>query len=410
QAGTYWIHSHYKSQTADGLRAPLIIQDPHEVYTYDEEIVLPLEDWFREPAHEMVKQFRNPDPSVRFQPIVPYGIIGGTCVNRHHIYFVPGRTYRIRLLNIGSSFDFQFSMEGHRMRLIEVDGVMVKERAMHGVTVAVGQRASVLVTARNTTDSNYVFRADMYTDLLQMPRYNPLNYTGVIEYSPTATTTRERCAAWLTVPDLDLVPLDGQPMLEADRRITLDAYSGVFSDQTFRHSFNNYTYVAPHVPTLLSALTSGAAANDSLVYGHQTNTHVLRHMEVVEVVIKNHDYYSHPFHLHGHVFQIVETGSIRNKDRRSKMAQEVPVRRDTVVIHGGQYAAVRFRADNPGVWLMHCHIDFHIMLGLQMTFVEAPDKIQQSMDASLPEQYRDNCIAQGFKTSGNAFGDQGPVK
>ncbi|KAJ2712572.1 ferroxidase fet3 [Coemansia spiralis] len=410
QAGTYWVHSHYKSQTADGLRAPLIIYNPHEVYAYDEEIVLPLEDWFREPAREMVKQFRSPDPSVRFKPIVPYGIIGGTCVNQHHINFVPGRTYRIRLLNIGSSFDFHFSMEGHHIRLIEVDGVMVKERKMHGVTVAVGQRASILVTARNTTNFNYVFHADMYTDLLQMPRYNPLNYTGVIEYSPMALTAREPCASWLTVPDLDLVPLDGEPMLEADRQITLDAYSGVFSDQTFRHSFNNYSYVPPRVPTLLSALSLGRDANNSLVYGHQTNAHVLRHMEVVEVQINNHDYYSHPFHLHGHVFQIIEMGSIRDPDRASKMAQDTPVKRDTVVVHGGHYAVIRFRADNPGVWLLHCHIDFHIMLGLQMTFIEAPDKIQQRLGGQLPELHRENCVAQGIRTSGNAFGNKGIVQ
>ncbi|KAJ2790402.1 ferroxidase fet3, partial [Coemansia guatemalensis] len=78
QAGTYWVHSHYKSQTADGLRTSLVIRDPNEYYKYDEEIVLPLEDWFREPATVMMKQFNNPDPHIRFQPIVPYGIIGGS--------------------------------------------------------------------------------------------------------------------------------------------------------------------------------------------------------------------------------------------------------------------------------------------------------------------------------------------
>ncbi|KAJ1727898.1 ferroxidase fet3 [Coemansia biformis] len=410
QAGTYWIHSHYKSQTADGLRTPLIIHDPNEVYKYDEEIVLPLEDWFHEPASVMIKQFRNPDPSIRFTPIVPYGLIDGTCINRHRINFSPGKTYRIRLLNIGASFDFHFSIEGHHVRLIEVDGVMVKERGMHGVGVAVGQRASILVTARNTTNWNYMFHADMFTDLLQMPQYNPLNFTGTVEYSPTALTAREPCATWLTVPDLDLEPLDGEPMLEADRQITLNAYSGVFSDQTFRHSFNNYTYVTPRVPTLLTALSVGKDANKSLVYGHQTNAYVLRHMEVVEVTINNHDYYSHPFHIHGHVFQIIEVGSIRSQDRTSKMAQDTPVKRDTVVVHGGQYAVIRFRADNPGVWLLHCHIDFHIMLGLQMTFIEAPDKIQQNMRGRLPDRYKENCIAQGIKTTGNAFGNQGEVQ
>ncbi|KAJ2796722.1 ferroxidase fet3 [Coemansia guatemalensis] len=286
---------------------------------------------------------------------------------------------------------------------------MVKEKATHGVNVGVGQRTSVLVTTHDNTDSNYIFHADMYTDLLQMPRYNPLNFTGTVEYSPNGWLKRERCAKWMCVQDLDLEPLDGEQILEPDTRVTLDAYSGVFSDQTFRHSFNNYTYVTPKVPTVLTALTSGNDAVNSKIYGHQTNTHVLRHMDVVEVLVNNHDYYSHPFHLHGHVFQIVERGSIRPNEHYTKMSLDVPVKRDTVVIRGGHYAILRFRADNPGVWLFHCHIDFHIMLGLQMTFVEAPDQIQQRMHDLVPETYRENCIAQGIKTSGNAFGNRGLV-
>ncbi|KAJ2021667.1 ferroxidase fet3, partial [Coemansia sp. S610] len=404
QAGTYWIHSHFKSQTADGLRTTLIIRDPDEVYKYDDEIILPLEDWFREPAKTLIKQFNNPDPHIRFKPIVPYAIIGGTCSSKKRLNFAPGKTYRIRLLNIGASFDFHFSMEAHTLRLIEVDGVMVKERTTHGVTVGTGQRASVLVTALNTTDNNYIFHADMYTDLLQMPRYNPLNFTGTIEYSPRAKIKRERSTMWMNVSDLDLEPLDAEPMLEADQIVTLDAYSGIFSDQSFRHSFNNVTYAVPQIPTLLTAMTMGDYANRTEVYGKQTDTHILKHLDVVQIVVNNHDYYSHPFHLHGHVFQIIETGDIRSKERRVKTALDTPVKRDTVVIGGGHYAILRFRADNPGVWLFHCHIDFHIMLGLQMTFVEAPDKIQSRLKHKVPDAYRENCVAQGIKTTGNALG------
>ncbi|KAJ2364645.1 ferroxidase fet3, partial [Coemansia sp. RSA 2607] len=404
--GTYWIHSHFKSQTADGLRTSLIIKDPNEVYKYDEDITITLEDWFREPAEFMIKQLNNPDPHIRFRPIVPYGVIGGECANRKRIKFTPGKTYRLRLANIGASFEFHFSMEGHELRVIEVDGVMVKERPTHGVTLGVGQRASVLVTALDTANANYQFHADMFTDLLQMPRYNPLNFTGIVEYSPKVRTAHIKGAKWkTTVPDLDLEPLDDEPILEPTRYITLDAYSGVFTDQTFRHSFNNITYQMPQVPTLLSAMTTGQTAHDSQTYGLQTNTYVLKHMEVVQVVVNNHDYYSHPFHLHGHVFQIIEMGSIKQNERQMKESMDSPVKRDTVVIRGGHYAILRFRADNPGVWLFHCHIDFHIQLGLQMTFVEAPDVLQKW--DNMPDLYRENCISQGIKTTGNSVGGIG---
>ncbi|KAJ2551792.1 ferroxidase fet3 [Coemansia sp. RSA 1933] len=409
QTGTYWIHSHSKSQTADGLRLPLVIRDPHEHYQYDEEIILPLQDWFQEPASVLMSQFNNADPHIRFRPVIPFGIIGGECANAKRLRFVAGKTYRIRLSNIGATFDFHFSIDGHPMRVIEVDGVAVKQHVTHGITLGAGQRASVLVSALDSAEWNYQFHADMYTDLLVMPKYNPLNFTGTIEYSPLAQIKRHAVPmAWTGVSDLDLEPLDREPAMEPDTRVTLNAYSGIFSDQTFRHSFNNISYTAPEVPTLLSTLTMGQSATDRAIYGHQSNTHVLRHLDVVEVQINNYDYYSHPFHLHGHVFQIIETGSLRTGKVHAKTALDAPVRRDTVRVRGGGYAIVRFRADNPGIWLFHCHIDFHIMLGLQMTFVEAPDVIQQRMGLrALPEMLRENCIAQGIKTAGNAAGRRG---
>lgn len=408
QSGTYWIHSHYKAQTADGLRMPLIIYDPNETFRYEKEIILPMQDWYREPAKVLMKQFNNPDPYVRFKPIVPYAIVGGECPSQKRIKFLPERTYRIRLLNIGASFDFHFSLEGHTLRLIEVDGVMVKETITHGVTLSPGQRVSVLVTTKDNCDDNYWFHTDMFTDLLQMPKYNPLNFTGIVQYSRHARTKHiiGGAGVWKSTADLDLEPLDGEPLLEpVDNSITLNAYSGVFSDQTFRHSFNNITYSTPEVPTLLTALTTGKNANQSDIYGKQTDTHVLNYMDVVQITVNNHDYYSHPFHLHGHVFQIVETGSIKPGQHQAKYSLDVPAKRDTVVIRGGHYAVIRFRADNPGVWLFHCHIDFHIMLGLEMTFVEAPTQMQHRLNGKLPEQYRENCIAQGIKTKGDAFGN-----
>lgn len=42
QHGTYWIHGHNKGHYVDGLRAPLIIHNTKEAYTYDEEHVIAL--------------------------------------------------------------------------------------------------------------------------------------------------------------------------------------------------------------------------------------------------------------------------------------------------------------------------------------------------------------------------------
>ncbi|KAJ1946057.1 ferroxidase fet3, partial [Linderina macrospora] len=220
-----------------------------------------------------------------------------------------------------------------------------------------------------------------------------------------ASLKREVNGGWRITNDLDLEPLDDEPEMEPTMRITLDAFSGVFDDKSFRHSFNNVTFMLPEVPTLLTALSTGDNATKREVYGHQSNTYVLKMGDVVEITLNNHDYYTHPFHLHGHVFQIIEVGNLRSGMRRTKLSRDSPVRRDTFILRGGHYAVLRFRANNPGAWLFHCHIEYHAIRGLQLTFVTAPELLQKN--THLPEGLKENCIAQGIRAAGNAIGHDG---
>lgn len=41
--------------------------------------------------------------------------------------------------------------------------------------------------------------------------------------------------------------------------------------------------------------------------------------------------------------------------------------RDTVQIPRRGYAVLRFKADNPGVWLFHCHVMWHLAGGMAMS-------------------------------------------
>jgi iron transport multicopper oxidase len=77
------------------------------------------------------------------------------------INFVPGKTYRLRIINTSALSMFWFFIEGHEMRIIEVDGTDIQEApaAMLGLTVA--QRYSILVTARNDTKFNWAIHADL---------------------------------------------------------------------------------------------------------------------------------------------------------------------------------------------------------------------------------------------------------
>jgi iron transport multicopper oxidase len=67
------------------------------------------------------------------------------------------------------------------------------------------------------------------------------------------------------------------------------------------------------------------------------------------------------------------------------------------------YFVMRFVADNPGVWIFHCHIDWHLSSGLAMILIEAPQQMQERM--TIPQEHIDVCQAAGIASKGNAAAD-----
>jgi iron transport multicopper oxidase len=63
---------------------------------------------------------------------------------------------------------FYFWIEGHDMRIIEADGTDLKEAPAKMIALTVAQRYSVLVTARNDTDHNWVIHADMDAEMFDV--------------------------------------------------------------------------------------------------------------------------------------------------------------------------------------------------------------------------------------------------
>ena len=62
----------------------------------------------------------------------------------------------------------------------------------------------------------------------------------------------------------------------------------------------------------------------------------------------------------GHSFQIVGWGEGVFRGDNTKWNLENPMRRDTVTMPAFSHLVIRFMADNPGIWAMHCHVAWHM--------------------------------------------------
>ena len=163
-------------------------------------------------------------------------------------------------------------------------------------------------------------------------------------------------------------------------------------------------YVYSKVPTLYTAATTGDANDESVVYGH-IHPLIVSYGDIVDIVVNNHDIAIHPFHLHGHQFEVLKrpgSGAGTWPGVNATQVNPHPPSRDTVDVYGNSYVVIRFKADNPGVYLFHCHIEWHVPMGLTATVIEAPEKLR---DYDIPADHIAACIALGIPHAGNAGGD-----
>lgn len=186
--------------------------------------------------------------------------------------------------------------------------------------------------------------------------------------------------------------------------IQLTVSFGANQNGQWRGYFNGIDYVPQKVPTLYTAMNAPLAnINTPSIYGANSNPYVLPMGAVVEVTIQNHDAVAHPFHLHGHNFQVISR-SAGSSNFPISIPAGAPMRRDTVQVMSDGSATIRFVADNPGIALLHCHIEFHVEAGLTATFIEAPTELQAKR-LYLPVSHRSVCDEQRIPRKGNAAGN-----
>ncbi|KAG6854092.1 hypothetical protein C0991_010506 [Blastosporella zonata] len=347
QAGTFWYHSHYSTQYCDGLR---------------ESTIITLADWIHVASptpfgssHSLSTLInglgRTLQSEVTLNTLTPLAVINVDARKR----------YRFRLVGISCDAPFNFTIHDHTMTIIEADGENTERLVVDSLYVYAGQRYSVIVTADQPVN-NYWIRADPMptrgTAGFDNGRNSAiLRYTGAKDEEPTTNGISTRPLNEDDLRALQKQPLIGQPEVGGADIVIPIVQTWHEEKQVF--DVNGVTYESPSVPVLLQILSHKFDAHDLMPNG---SVYTLKPNSTVELQIHGVDRGG------PHAFWVI-------KNALSDEYNWVdPPRRDTIPTgFFGNVTIVRFFTDNAGPWFLHCHIDWHIELGLAIIFAEDPE-------------------------------------
>jgi iron transport multicopper oxidase len=128
--------------------------------------------------------------NIQIRPPLPVsGLLNDTLNGTANVMlkFTPGKTYKIRVINMGALAPTMIQFDSHTMRVIEIDGEYVHKHDADQIRVSPAQRYTFLLEAKLTTEKNYAFLAsfDINRDFTEPGSAWPLNATGYIEYDAT---------------------------------------------------------------------------------------------------------------------------------------------------------------------------------------------------------------------------------
>ncbi|CAG8534192.1 4898_t:CDS:2, partial [Racocetra persica] len=388
QSGTYWWHSHYMSQYIDGLLGPLVIHDKDDPYVkeYDYEYVVTLTDWYHGQSKDLLAQFLTPGYT-GLNPVPDSGLISGkgqyNCDGKsgskcspYAVYKVKkGKKYRFRIINTSAEAYYAFSIDGHKMKIIEVEGTLVKPVEVNQLGLHIAQRYSVIVEA-NQDGGNFWMRANMSescigknnrtinaNSLLNNDVRGILSYEGSDDKVPNSQAFPDEVTPCRNLDSKKLKPLADAPCPDKTDSLSLNVTFGRSAKNVSEARINNSSYVPTYSnPTLLGIIENNL---DVKTLPRSQNAHSFDNEKgILEITV---------FKGAG---QKVDEGSLNKQD---------PPIRDTTIIPANGWSVLRMRTENPGVWSFHCHIEWHIELGMAEQLVFVPSKLK---DFKLPDSVK----------------------
>ncbi len=399
QYGTSWYHSHYSTQYGNGVVGALIVNGPSSA-NWDIDLgPYMVGDYYHDTSDrlhlraEKVSNGAPPDSDnvlFRGKNINPAG--AGGAYDR--LVLTPGKKHLVRLINPSVDNSFTVSLVGHTFTVITTDLVPITPVTRSALFLGVGQRYDVIIEASQPV-ANYWFNATLEANNNCGHSRNPYP-AAIFQYSGASgtalPTNRGTPVAATCVGEKNFSPI-----------ITRTLSPAIFQPSTLPVSLAFPTNSRGQVFEWRVRNTPIAVEWDHpvLEYILQGNTTFPAAINLVDVpqadvwtfwVIQNGFVLPHPIHLHGHDFLVLGTGAgtFDAATMTNQLNFNNPIRRDVEQMPGSGWLVIAFKTDNPGVWLMHCHIGWHVGMGLGIQFLERKSEIAGLMHL---DQLEPNCNA-----------------
>ncbi|KAF1998379.1 multicopper oxidase [Amniculicola lignicola CBS 123094] len=382
QYGSSWYHSHYSVQYGDGMSGGIIINGPATA-NYDIDLgIYPFTDWFHGPVFTLNAAVLHAKGPPTADNLLVNGsmtsLSGGTYATTT---LTPGKRHLLRLVNTGINNWVHVSLDGHPFKVIAADFIPIVPFTTNSLAIAVGQRYDVIIDANNTIE-NYWLRVGTGGGKCDGPNANAENIRAVFHYDSAPPTTPTYTASAATLPtgcydETKIVPFVGtQVPQELPEEMTLSFFQSEATGNLVRWQVDGHAMMVdlenPTVQQIQRGVTTFKEEENVFVVGekHQWQYWVIQQDSLTAPPIP------HPIHLHGHDFYVLDqVANAKWAGDISRLSTNNPIRRDTATLPGGGYLVLAFESDNPGVWVMHCHIPFHLSAGLSVQFIERADEI-----------------------------------
>ncbi|KAF1914550.1 multicopper oxidase-domain-containing protein [Ampelomyces quisqualis] len=381
QYGTTWYHSHYSVQYGDGLWGTIIINGPSTA-NYDIDLgTLPITDWFHATSFTVNAATLHAKGPPTSDNILVNGSMTSSSGGKYaETTLTPGKSHLLRIVNVGINNWNHVGLDGHKFTVVAADFTPIVPYQADSINVAVGQRYDVIITA-NSTVSNYWLRVGT-GGRCDGPNSNAANIRSIFRYagagsaepnSTAATPLPTGCYDEQVVPYVKTTVPQNTP-----DRLSLGFTDTAGSGDLVQWLVNDVPMLVdlgyPTLQHVVDGNDTFAKARNVFKVGekHKWQYWVIQQSAAAPPV-------PHPIHLHGHDFYILDQqASTPWSGDISRLKTDNPVRRDTATLPGGGYLVLAFESDNPGAWLMHCHIPFHVSAGLGIQFLERMDEIDAS--------------------------------